>query len=286
MAERLFKVLFCALLLGLTSLPAWAIARPENRVWGFSEKPSDFASQESDKLIAASRESAACGYDFASGVHKYLYAQDNPVDGSDPSGHEIAYACHSVSGTSFYHSLLVITPDNQAEYANDARFQNFDSNKRRFATIGAGPVGSILTSAEGALLTYGVNRPTDIDKPKEHRQVLPLPSRYGGNEDAAVKELFRLGDAYNKHREQYTLFPNNGWGYNSNSFIEGLVEVAGYDPLVSGADTPGLHHPVPPADFGSSELPSAVGFLLSGAVSGGGISISVPIDLGGIGIAY
>ena len=32
-----------------------------------------------------------CGYDFASGVHKYLYAADEPVDHIDPTGHDFSF---------------------------------------------------------------------------------------------------------------------------------------------------------------------------------------------------
>jgi len=80
-------VLLC-LLLVLTGSPALALCRSENRVWGFSEKPADFASYETAKPIDTPSENPGCGYDFASGVHKYLYCQDDPVIGRDPSGHE------------------------------------------------------------------------------------------------------------------------------------------------------------------------------------------------------
>jgi hypothetical protein len=72
----------------LTSTPAWAHGRPENRVWGFSEKPADFAAQETAKPIDTPGENPGCGYDFASGVHKYLYCKANLVDMVDPSGHD------------------------------------------------------------------------------------------------------------------------------------------------------------------------------------------------------
>jgi len=41
---ELVKVLLCALVLALTSTPAFAHCRPENRVWGFSEKSAGFES--------------------------------------------------------------------------------------------------------------------------------------------------------------------------------------------------------------------------------------------------
>ena len=72
----------------LTSSPAWGVCRPENRVGGSPVFSSDFASQESAKPIATPSENGSCGYDFASGVHKYLYGSDNPVNRIDPSGND------------------------------------------------------------------------------------------------------------------------------------------------------------------------------------------------------
>ena len=86
MNRGLLQVLFCALLLTLTSSPAWGICRPENRVGGSPVFSSDFASQESAKPIGTPSENPGYGYDFASGVHKYLYCQGNPVMNTDPSG--------------------------------------------------------------------------------------------------------------------------------------------------------------------------------------------------------
>ena len=81
-------MVFCALLLTLTSSPAWGICRPENRVGGSPVFSSEFASQESAKPIGTPSENGGYGYDFASGVHKYLYCQGNPVNMVDPSGQQ------------------------------------------------------------------------------------------------------------------------------------------------------------------------------------------------------
>jgi len=80
--------MLCALLLGLSSPAAKAITRPENRVGGSAVFSSDFAAQESANPIGTRAENPGCGCDFASGVHKYLYAEDNPVNRIDPSGHD------------------------------------------------------------------------------------------------------------------------------------------------------------------------------------------------------
>lgn len=39
------------------------------------------------RLTQSHREIPSAGYDFASGVHKYLYEHGDPVNGVDPSGH-------------------------------------------------------------------------------------------------------------------------------------------------------------------------------------------------------
>jgi len=69
------------------SLPAHAVARPETRVEGFFPSPLKSASADLDQTAGLRWENRGCGYDFASGVCKYLYAHGNPVNMVDPSGH-------------------------------------------------------------------------------------------------------------------------------------------------------------------------------------------------------
>ena len=88
LVTRGLQVLLCLLLLVLTGSPALAHCRPENRVWVFLEKSPDFASKETAKPIDTPSENPGYGYDFASGVHKYLYCEANPANMVDPSGHD------------------------------------------------------------------------------------------------------------------------------------------------------------------------------------------------------
>jgi hypothetical protein len=83
---RLFSFLLCLLLAGPISLPAWSLAQAENRVGGSPDISSIFAPEHPAQVVDSHGENPGTDYNFASGVHKYLYCQDNPVDGVDPLG--------------------------------------------------------------------------------------------------------------------------------------------------------------------------------------------------------
>ena len=190
----------------------------------------------------------ACVYGVrVSGATIFGYVGGNPLSGIDPSGLDIEYANHAVAA-GFNHSKIIITPDNQALYVNDPRFQNFDADGRRFATLGAGP-------NEALHMESGVNRPRDVSEASAYRKKLDLPCQYA-DEDAAIKNLFTLTNNYNKNKVWYTLIPHRVFGvatgYNSNSFISGLGGAAGFDmptPAKTGASTPGYQNPVPASRY-------------------------------------
>src|SRR5580658_6321961 len=66
----------------------WPVVPPKNRVGGSAAFSFVFAFQYIGETLDTPAENGSCGYDFASGVHKYLYAADDPVDNDDPSGND------------------------------------------------------------------------------------------------------------------------------------------------------------------------------------------------------
>jgi hypothetical protein len=146
------------------------------------------------------------------------------------------------------HSYLILTPDNQAAYANNPLFQNIDANGNRFATIGAGPNWYWFLEA-------GINRDHDIHDPINYRQKLQLPCRYK-NEDEAIATLIGLAIKYNDNKTYYEILPFRLFGlasgFNSNSFIAGLGLEAGFAlPAYgsTGGSTPGYQNPIPSFHF-------------------------------------
>ena len=183
---------------------------------------------------------------FVDGVNRYVYCANNPVNYIDPLGLEVRVQWHRVAGNS-WHSLITIIPDNQARYANDPRFNNVDANGRRFATLGAGP--------EGGRLVSNINRDTDRVA-HQGGHVVNRPNDCA-NEDTYIDRLF-TSDANYPDNLDYDLFPANPGnrrllvaddGFNSNSYVAGLLGATGGTVARPTVNVPGWNRPVPAASF-------------------------------------
>ncbi|WP_242337471.1 MULTISPECIES: SpvB/TcaC N-terminal domain-containing protein [unclassified Anaeromyxobacter] len=217
----------------------------------------------------------------------YLYAHASPVVLQDPDGNEVRVDFHEVARGSF-HSLVRITPENQARWANDPRFRDpatgqplRDDQGRVFMTLGAGPVPAI----NGSLVSEH-NRTRDA-RPHQGGIVVPNPADVKAGplgpgdpvgEDQFIDRLLTL-DANYADDLDYDLFPeanpaNRSMfvaddGFNSNSYVSGLLEAAGVAPPVLPVSTPGYDRPVPRASFAPN-----------GAGQGGGAQPGVPVPQG------
>lgn len=177
---------------------------------------------------------------FAGGINSYSYARSNPVSYFDPLGLDVRVQWHSVAGTSLHHALIRITPVNQARYANHPHFKQFDSQGRRYATLGGGP--------ERGKLVGKPNRGTDAAPHSGGDALNPC------DEDALIDALFAADSRYGDNGD-YDLFPypggimpmDNGW--NSNSYVAGILNSVGVNPssisLPMEARFPGWDKPLP-----------------------------------------
>jgi RHS repeat-associated protein len=186
------------------------------------------------------------GYD--DDLNLYAYVKNDPLNATDPTGREIRLQSHKVAAFQ-RHAKVTIIPRNQGKYSNDPRFQNRLPDGRVFATIGAGPESD--NPASPGNLVGDMNRDRDVSNTIEglntSDELLSIP---GGDEDAAIASFFAALSNY-ADDENYDLFPDNGAtsGFNSNSFISGILGATRFSGYQRPARTPGFANPVPSGSF-------------------------------------
>ena len=165
---------------------------------------------------------------------------------------EILFETHHVAFGA-YHANLTIIPENQREWVSNPDFHNTDLAGNVFITLGAGPKGWI------ARLVAERNRPKDIEARRrtvdQIKVILEL-----ADEDALITRLLETEKRYPDHLD-YDLFPQNlggGWvlvpddGYNSNSFVAGLMRSVG---LIEASEAKNPPEFEPPKDTTDTNLP-------------------------------
>lgn len=159
--------------------------------------------------------------------NRYAYVEGDPVNLSDPSGLKIEVQQHEVLLSGSCHALIRITPEDQEKWLNDPTWgpelrKNKDKDGKHYLTIGAGP-NSFFTPNPS--LQSDINRTNDAEP---HPAGYLLPSK--GEENEEITRLLNLDRGYGD-RLNYDLRPNQtSRGYNSNSYISGLLGAAGYLP--------------------------------------------------------
>ncbi len=169
-------------------------------------------------------------------LYSYTGNGYNPINSTDPDGRKVELQHHTVFIPPIDHSLLRITPENQARWRHLA-------GDKGFFTIGAGPEGPLSNN----ILVAGIDRVRDVTVSKNGSYTVPLPSGYS-NEDDFISALLARTKSYNND-VSYDFFPNVSAGYNSNSFISGLLGTFGFNFGSSYMLLPGFSKPLPAQNF-------------------------------------
>ena len=148
------------------------------------------------------------------------------------------------------HAYLCLISDGHPAFEDDPRFANLLPDGRRFATLGAGPKNM---QPFFSTLVSDVNRAWDTTDllPDTYDAGIQHPHVLAGTatEREVVERLFAADAAYGDATD-YDAVPFR-WsdGYNSNSYIAGLLAATGWD-VAKPPRVPGWTKPLPPEAFG------------------------------------
>lgn len=180
-------------------------------------------------------------------INLYAYVGNDPVNRYDPTGERWEVTWHRVAPiSSARHAAIRFTPDDQRSVRNNPQFNNVDKDGNRYVVISAGPDSNRLVSSP--------NRSSDLG-PQEGSTQFAIPK--GKSESQYFNDVARADAAYNDKLD-YDLFPAREGqgsafvaddGYNSNSFVSGLLGATGVNTPKIDANLPGLNKPVPPQCF-------------------------------------
>lgn len=180
-------------------------------------------------------------------VNLYAYVGNDPVNRHDPTGEKWEVTWHRVAPiSSARHTAVRFTPDDQRAARNHPQFNNVDRDGNRYVVISAGPESNRLVSSP--------NRSSDLG-PQEGAVEFAIPK--GKSELQYFNDVARADSAYNDKLD-YDLFPAQEGqgsifvpddGYNSNSFVSGLLGATGVKPPSIDTNLPGYDKPVPSRCF-------------------------------------
>ncbi|WP_031553613.1 hypothetical protein [Parvularcula oceani] len=222
--------------------------------------PADIAAADDPApvraLIAIDPSAEAVLYDAAlrAGADAVLHELDALALGrrglgTDTPRIEVRLQCHPVFARRDHAYLAIISAGHPA-YEGDKRFKYVLPDGSRFCTMGAGPKN--MNPLFGTLVS-DLNRVWDVNQllPDTYDAMIQHPGVTRGEitEREAVEYLFAADRAYADETD-YDMVPFS-WsgGYNSNSYIAGLLAAAGWE-AKKPPRVPGWTKPLPREAFG------------------------------------
>jgi hypothetical protein len=165
---------------------------------------------------------------------------------------------HEVAG-GFYHASIIIIPEDQEKYKDNELYKknvltDEEGNEKFFVTLGAGPdnfLGGWTSKLESNL-----NRDKDIILDiKVESIILDIGRR---DENEVIEQLLLADSNYDDNLDyDYMASPDDErkWyladdGYNSNSYVAGILRAVGLTIPEIQSNVPGYDKPVPIESFG------------------------------------
>jgi RHS repeat-associated protein len=182
------------------------------------------------------------------GINLHRFVGDNPINEIDTDGLAVYVYYHPVgqiSGDPFYHTAIVLRPDNPSDFADNPLFADTGGQQ---ATLGAQPggFGTSLISPFGSLSGQN-NFPGDnpsVGSCNSNNKLIPVQTPTGMTDAQFINALINSAGTYGDY-EPYNPTPMVGPGYNSNSYVSGVIDSTGAIAPNLPVWAPGYSEPLP-----------------------------------------
>lgn len=180
----------------------------------------------------------------AGGNNLYSYGGNNPINEIDQFGLKVMVGQHPAfinhPRNPFYHTVIVLIPDNPIDFI---KHPNFTGTYGTIATLSAhAELGWNWSGHYGLFLTSTPNYPGD--DPCFLQDLTPVSPPEGMNDTQFINALINADNSCNNDI-MYSLLPRVATGYNSNSYVSGVITNTGaITPRLPGSQ-PGYNRPLP-----------------------------------------